>query len=340
MSNATPLMLGLAGGLALWHFTPRTQPTTTTALRNAGSGACVVELGPSGLAIEGERVDVDEAVERARIAGLALVTVAPDAPASIYAALMTGLRIGGVPAHTRTRVAATRNANAETFSAYTLVTYPEGLNGTRKVTSWFRTDAPMTWQAARDQLAAANIIDPTAIAPKQAGYWKLVTDRRVFMPMRAKPLPDTATRNSYISTTFTLVVYPEGVGGPKKTRWFLASRPTLWDAARDRLAAAGLLDESANKATDPNYWILVSSPNAFREDQAEPLPGRAVKPTRDVASGGRYVLDGGRVITRDGQSLVRLERVDLGDARYALSPHETDELGARIVRLLNRKGAR
>ena len=34
------------------------------------------------------------------------------------------------------------------------------------------------------------------------------------------------------------------------------------------------------------------------------------------------------------------ERVDLGDARYELSPHETDELGAKLVRLLNRRGAR
>ena len=84
--------------------------------------------------------------------------------------------------------------------------------------------------------------------------------------------------------------------------------------------------------------LLVSSPNAFRETQAEPLPGRTV--ARDAAGGGRYVLDGGRVITRDEQPLVRIERVDLGDARYALSPNETDELGARIVRLLNRKGAR
>jgi hypothetical protein len=65
-----------------------------------------------------------------------------------------------------------------------------------------------------------------------------------------------------------------------------------------------------------------------------------VKGTRDAAKRGRYALDGGRVIVRDGQPLVRIERVDLGDARYALSPHETDELGARIVRLLNRRGAR
>ena len=334
MSNTTPLMLGLAGGLALWRLAPITRP----ALRNAGTGTCVIQVEPNGVVVDGEIVEIDEAVRRAQLVGLAVVTVAPDAPASLYAALVNGLRIAGVATHTRTTGSTTRNGNAETFSAFTLVIYPEGIGGAHKSMRWFRTDAPMTWRAVRDQLAAANVIDPSAIAPKQAGYWKLVTDPRVFMPMRAKSLPGAA-RNSYISTTFTLVIYPEGVGGPKQTRWFTASRPTMWDAARDRLAAAGILDLNANKATDPNYWILTSSANAFREDKVEPLPGPA-KRTRDANRAGQYKLDGGRVIARDGQPLVRLERVDLGDDRYALSPHETDELGARIVRLLNRRGAR
>lgn len=335
MSNATPLMLGLAGGLALWHLMPGEQP----ALRNASGGPCVIQIDAAGVLVDDELVDVDEAVRRAQLVGLALLTAAPDAPASIYAALMSRLQAAGVPTHTRTQVASRRNANNETFSMFTLVTYPEGISGSRK-TSWFRTNASMTWKAARDQLAAANAIDLNAVAPNQPGYWKLVTDPRVFMPMRASSLADEPTRNSYISTTFTLVVYPEGVGGPKKTRWFSASRPTLWDAARDRLAEAGFLDETANKATDPNYWILTSSPNTFQEDKAEPLPGRAPKAPRDAARTGRYTLDGGRVIVRAGQAVVRIERVDLGDARYALSPYETDELGARIVRLLNRRGTR
>src|SRR5690348_14867252 len=104
MSSTTPLMLGLAGGLALWHFAPR--PT----LRNA-SGR--------------------------------------------------------------------RDADSETYSAFTLVTYPEGIGGAR-TTRWFRPDAPMPWQAARAQLVAAKLIDPDAISPNQAGSWRLVTDSRVF----------------------------------------------------------------------------------------------------------------------------------------------------------------
>jgi hypothetical protein len=228
--------------------------------------------------------------------------------------------------------------NAEAFSAFTLVTYPDGVGGANKIMRWFRTDAPMTWQTARDQLARAGIIDPTAIAPSNPGYWKLVTDSRVFMPSRAKPLPGRRARNSYISQTFTLTTYPEGVGGPRKVRWFLAKAPIRWDDARDRLAAAGILDEGATKASDPGYWILVSAPHAFKESQAEPLPPRR-KP-RDAARTGRYGLDGGRTIVRDGEALVRLERVDLGDERYALTPHETDQLGAQIVRLLNKRGGR
>lgn len=252
MSNTTPLMLGLVGGLALWKLAPRKRP----ALRNASTGTCVILVEPDGLMLDGEVVEVDEAVQRARLAGFAVVSVAPDAPASLYAALTSGLQLAGVPTHTRATAAATRNANTEKFSAFTLVIYPEGIGGSDKRMSWFRTDAPMTWQAARDQLAAANVIDRNAIAPKHAGYWKLVTDPRVFMPMRARPLPmPTSTRR------------------------------------------------------------------------------------RDGKRTSRYALDGGRVIVRDGQAVARLERVDLGDERYALSPYETDELAARIVKLLNR-GAR
>lgn len=419
MSNVMPFTFGLGGGLALWHLLKTPTPVPTPALRNSSRGFCAIQLDALGLSIDGARVEFDEAIRRSQSAGSALIAVAPDAPAAIYAALTNALREAGVPSYARTLVAAARNAadtrtdftllvytqghsagatsrwfraeapitwleardrliaagvieakragrtheaggwmlsidpaqfyaakaeampsaqrNAEAFSAFTLVTYPDGVGGANKIMRWFRTDAPMTWQAARDQLARAGVIDATAIAPGNPGYWKLVTDPRVFMAGRAKPLPG-GSRNSYISQTFTLTVYPEGVGGPKQVRYFLATAPIRWDDARDRLAAAGLLDENANKATDPGYWILVSAPHAFKEHLAEPLPSRR-KP-RDAARTGRYGLDGGRTIVRDGEALVRLERVDLGDGRYALSPHETDQFGARIVRLLNKKGVR
>ena len=48
----------------------------------------------------------------------------------------------------------------------------------------------------------------------------------------------------------------------------------------------------------------------------------------------------GRTILRDGDAILYVDRVDLGDQRYAVSPHEADQLTARMVRLLDRHGAR
>jgi hypothetical protein len=106
----------------------------------------------------------------------------------------------------------------------------------------------------------------------------------------------------------------------------------------ERTTGASCSGCDANDVGACLWRILTSTAQSFREDKAEPLP--AAKRTRDARGAGRYALDGGRVIARDGQPLVRLERVDLGDDRYALSPYETDELAAKIVRLLNRRGAR
>ena len=196
---------------------------------------------------------------------------------------------------------------------------------------YFRADSPIAWTEARDRLAAAGLLD-LALAG-----WMLSIDPKDFRAHRAEPLPG-GTRNSFISTTFTLAVYPEGVGGPKKVRWFKASRPTLWDAARDRLADAGILDFNANKPMDPGYWILVTSPEAFKEDRAEPLPGPK-RPRGATRAAQRFTLEG-RTILRDGDAILYVDRVDLGDQRYAISPHHADVLTQRMVRLLNRHGAR
>ena len=124
MSNTTPLMFGLAGSTSRsWRLAPSPRP----ALRNAGMGTCVIQVEPSGVVVEGEVVEIDEAVRRAQLVGFAVVSVTPDAPASLYAALLNGLRIASVATHTRTTGSTTRNGNAETFSAFTLVIYPEGI---------------------------------------------------------------------------------------------------------------------------------------------------------------------------------------------------------------------
>lgn len=53
----------------------------------------------------------------------------------------------------------------------------------------------------------------------------------------------------------------------------------------------------------------------------------------------RYARDG-RTIVRDGQPIITITRVDLGDQRFAITPYETDQLTGRIVDLLNGKRRR
>jgi hypothetical protein len=415
MSNVTPFVVGLGSGLALWRLTRRKSSAEPTH-RNA-AGPCVITLDPDGIAIDDERVDLAEAVRRAQLAGLALVTVVPDAPASTCAALFEALRDAAVPTHAATP----RNAT-DLRTDFTLRVYPQGSTST-STERYFRAEAPISWSEARDRLATAGLVD-LALAGRtsEPGGWMLSIDRTQFHADRAEPLPG-APRNSYISTTFTLTLYPEGVGGPKTTRWFSSSSPVSWDDAAERLADAGLIDPSVTLATHPGYWILVSAPGPFNASKAEPLPARkrrrrnaesataftlvtypdgawgsrkttrwfrtnapmtweaardqlaaagvidknAISPhsagywklvtdrrvfmpsraealpdqgTRDAAPKRQFTLEGGRTILRDGEAIVRIERVDLGDGRYVLSPFETDQLAARIVRLLAKHGAR
>jgi len=336
MSNLTPFALGLGGGLTLWQLSRSS--TTNTAPGNTGPATCLIQIDAAGITVGGARVDVAEAVRRAQKLGSALVTVGKDAPASTFAQLMDALRTANVA--TQMHAAASvlpRNAAPETKDFFTLVTYTRGIKD-KPTVRYFRAESPIAWADARDRLAAAGLLElGLAGRTREPGGWMLSIDPKDFRSHRAEPLPGGA-RNSFISEIFTLAVYPEGVGGPKKVRWFKASRPTMWDAARDRLAAAGFLDGNANKPMDPGYWILVTSPEAFKEDRAEPLPNPKKRP-RGVAHAQRFTLEG-RTILRDGEAILYVDRVDLGDARYAISPHHADVLTQRMVRLLNRHGAR
>ncbi len=332
MSNTTPFALGLVGGLAAWQLT---RPSSTKTDASASVG--LIQLDATGITVDGARVDVAEAVRRVQKLGRTVVSVATDAPASTYADLMTALRAANVATQVRPAKVVARNAGPETKDFFTLVTYTHGIKD-KPTLRYFRADSPIAWTEARDRLAAAGLVDiALAGRTREQGGWMLSIDPKDFRAHRAEPLPGGA-RNSFISTTFTLAVYPEGVGGPKRVRWFKASCPTLWDAARDRLAEAGILDFNANKPMDPGYWILVTSPEAFKEDRAEPLPGPK-RPRGATRAAQRFTLEG-RTILRDGEAILYVDRVDLGDQRYAISPHHADVLTQRMVRLLNRHGAR
>lgn len=151
-----------------------------------------------------------------------------------------------------------------------------------------------------------------------------------------------APSESEPSSTFTLVVFPEGVWGTRKrVRYFEAAPPTTWNDARERLQAAGLIDGDALSPNNAGAWRLVTDPERFRSDLAEPLPRgpRARGAARASRSAHRYTREG-RTVLRDGEAIIRIDRVDLGNERYAVSPHETDKLAERVVRLLNKHGAR
>jgi hypothetical protein len=277
MSNATPFALGLGGGLALWHFlgpstaratstrpssasTPAPNGAPSTNTRNART-ACLLQIDASGLAVDGTRVELAEAVRRAQLADRAQLAVSADAPASTCAELMAALRAAGVASRACAPGLRARNAAPEVKDFYSLITYPRGIK-----------DKPTI-------------------------------------------------------------------------RYFRAEQPIEWSEARDRLAAAGLLDLSlAGRTREPGGWMLSIDPKDFRIHRAEPLPGtarpRSAKRPRGAARAeARYTTEGRRIF-RDGTPILYVDRVDLGDQQYAISPHHADRLTERMVRLLNKQGAR
>lgn len=190
---------------------------------------------------------------------------------------------------------------------------------------------------------ASITVEPSASASTCAALATALEDANVPVERNARRRTAGATHERELSSTFTLVVFPEGVWGTtKRVRYFKASPPTTWEDARDRLAAAKVLDRNAHSPNLAGAWRLISDPARFRADRAEPLPGGPLPGGghRDAARGRKRYTREGRTILRDGEAIVYIDRVDLGDQRYALSPHETDRLAERFVRLLNKHGVR
>ncbi len=331
MSNTSTFAIGLGSGLALWHFNKPAPPASTAPTQIAtvpGPRSCFVRVTATGFVVDGASVDL---ARRCRAIGHATITVEKTAPAATYAALLAALDGARVP---MVRNAGGQSAD-DTKTAFTLITYAQGRSAGPTM-RYFRADAPITWSDARDRLAAAGHLD-LALAGRthQPGGWMLSIASRDFRAHRAEPLP--GPRNADASSMFTLVAYPDGAGGVKRLRWFRADPPTTWQDARDRLAKAGILDKRSIAPRDAGYWKLVTDARVFKAEGAEPLPGEL---TPRGADGAKRFSVAGRTISRDGDPILHLERVDLGDARYAISPHHADLLAQRIVRLLNQHGAR
>lgn len=340
-SSALTLALGASGGLAAWYLLrdkpapssaggslgATTQPAQTAPTPSASG--CSLRLDPSGLTADGARVAVADAIERCKQAGRADVTVIAGAPAATYAELMIALGRAGIPTFAHRNAGGARR-NVERWANYTVRIYPQGSKGPAQL-RWFRARTPIPWSEARLRLERAGVMDPwLAGKTSEPGGWMMSVDPKDFRADRAEPMPKL--RNAETSSTFTLMVYPQGDRGPKRVRWFYADAPTTWDDARDRLAAARLIDLRDRSPHLASAWKLVTDPRVFDAERAKPLPGG----TRDAARSARYSLEG-RTILRDGEAILHLDRVDLGDERYAITPHAADVLAQQIVDLLNRR---
>jgi hypothetical protein len=121
------------------------------------------------------------------------------------------------------------------------------------------------------------IVSPDASASTCAAFVAALDTANV--PVRNARRRKPTRQSGELTSTFTLVVFPDGIWGTKKrVRYFKATPPTTWEDARDRLAAAKFLDRNALSPNLAGAWRLVTDPARFREDRAESLPGKPDRP--------------------------------------------------------------
>jgi hypothetical protein len=110
-------------------------------------------------------------------------------------------------------------------------------------------------------------------------------------------------------------------------------------AAVARCQAAGRADIIVT--ADAPGAVLLDLTTALSEASVPIATRRNAGGRRSAARGRpRYALEGGRRILRDGIPIVDVARVDRGDHRFGITPHEADVLVRQIVDLLNGGAAR
>jgi hypothetical protein len=120
-----------------------------------------------------------------------------------------------------------------------------------------------------------------------------------------------------------------------------------WRAELDAIERMALAAPGDTYGDNRAFWSTLEVAAVTLDDQAAPVPNSdawqrlldelGTRPRN--ASADEYALED-RTILRDGEEVMKLSRVDLGDERYATSPYEFDRLARRIVRLLNGKAPR
>ena len=292
---------------------PAVAALAAPATPSPAPAACVLRLDASGLTADGVRVEVAEAVNRCKLAGRADVTVIQEASATAYAELMIALGRAGVPVYAHRNGAGPRNARGRGAKPRTVddVDLPSfvlmvqalaadiepdpnqdgrarGRFGDRKVfiaavrralraTKYgslpraaidellIRAHRERLLQLARADLVAA--MDPDEVRDSEITYGGIAKFHFIVDE------PDPA-RNANPYRAFTLLTYTEGRKAGPRPRWFLADPPTTWADARDRLAAADIVDPAlAGRTSTPGGWMLSVDPASFREELANPLPG-------------------------------------------------------------------
>ena len=269
--------------------------------------ACSLRLDPSGLTVDGAKTNVADAVKRCQTAGRADVTIVKDAPAATYADLMVALGRAGIPiyAHRNSRGArGRRRAVRNNVDAIDLPMFAETVLAVADEID----DEQSPWGLARGRINEREVliasirraladteyaelsreaVDELLLRAQREGLLELacvepadeldpdeLRESEIVGPRyHAVVVADSVRNDSPPVSTFTLATYPRGKDGPRRLAWYESASPISWEAARDRLAAAGVIDRSQFRRTnEPGGWVLATDPRVFRADRAQPLP--------------------------------------------------------------------
>ncbi len=171
------------------------------------------------------------------------------------------------------------------------------------------------------------------------GLWALLRDEPAARPTGASPLAASTALPAPAASSTTppsppcaLRLDAQGLTAD--------GAPIGIPAAVARCQAAGRADlviaDDAPSAASAELSVALGAAGILIHSRRN---GRRPGTGRRGAARVRYRREG-RTILRDGDAVLRLERVDLGDQRFAITPHEADVLSQHIVELLNRSPSR
>lgn len=282
---------------------PAAPPTPAPADR-----ACALRLDPSGLTADGAKTNVADAVKRCQAAGRADVTIVNDAPAATYADLMVALGRAGIPTYAhrnsrggrRFRRRGARDVDSIDLPAFAETVLeladqieeeesPWGLarariNEHEVLIAAIRRAladteyADLSREQFDDLLLRAydeDLLELVCVEPSNTLDPDELRDSEIVGPRyHAVVLAERARNDSPPVSTFTLAMYPRGKDGPRRLSWYTSKAAISWEAARDRLVAAGIIDRSLFRRTnEPGGWVLATDPRVFQAGRAQALPG-------------------------------------------------------------------